>query len=57
MDKVTEKQNPKSKDLDTLSVNEILTVINNEDKLISQCIESSIPIISELVQSIIDKFQ
>ncbi|MBI65460.1 MAG: N-acetylmuramic acid 6-phosphate etherase [Candidatus Marinimicrobia bacterium] len=56
MDKVTEKQNPKSKDLDTLSVNEILTVINNEDKLISQCIESSIPIISELVQSIIDKF-
>ena len=56
MDKVTEKQNPKSKDLDTLSVNEILTVINNEDKLVSQCIENSIPIISELVQAVIDQF-
>ena len=39
MDKVTEKQNPKSEDLDILSVDEILTVINEEDELVSKCIK------------------
>ena len=56
MDKVTEKQNPKSQDLDILSVDEILTVINKEDELVSKCIKKNIPIISKLIKKIIVQF-
>lgn len=54
MDIVTEKQNTKSCNLDSLSISEILLLMNDEDKTISANVRKSIPIISKLVNNIVN---
>ena len=49
-DLTTEKQNPLSADLDTLSTIEILTVINNEDSAIADRVKEAIPEIEKTVE-------
>jgi len=49
MDKVTEKQNTKSNNLDFLSTDNILYLMNDEDESISENVRKNIPIISKLV--------
>ena len=55
MDKITEKQNPKSNNLDLLSINEILYLINDEDKTISDAVRINIPLINKLIENIVKK--
>ena len=50
MDKITEKQNPKSDNLDLLSIDEILYLINEEDRKISKAVRANIPLINELIE-------
>ena len=49
MDKVTEKQNPKSENLDLLSTDNILYLMNDEDESISRNVRKNIPIISKII--------
>jgi len=49
MDKVTEKQNPKSKNLEFLSTDNILYLMNDEDSSISKNVRKNIPIITKFV--------
>ena len=46
----TEKQNPNSKDLDTLSTLEILKLINREDSIIHNAVQKVIPEIEKAVE-------
>ena len=51
--KVTESQHPNSLMLDTLSINQIIELINNEDSKISLLIKENIPKISKLIEKIV----
>ena len=51
--KVTESQHPNSLMLDTLSINQIIELINNEDSKISLLIKENIPEISKLIEQIV----
>ena len=51
--KITESQNLKSAKLDTLSITEIITLINDEDSKVSTVIKEIIPIISKLIDRIV----
>ena len=55
MIKVTEKQNPRSKNITQLKTNDILTLINDEDKTVAGKISPLIPTISKIVDSIVYK--
>ena len=55
MDKITEKQNPDSDNLDLLSIDEILYLINEEDRKISKAVRANIPLINELIEKIVEK--
>ena len=57
MDNITEKQNPKSKKIDISSTFEILSIINQEDKVIPSIINNILPDISLLVDHIVSKFK
>lgn len=48
-DLITEKQNPDSKDIDTLSVKEILKLINREDNKIANAVKRVIPNIGQAI--------
>ncbi len=50
---LTEQRNISSMNLDTMSVNEILRVINNEDKLVAQAVEKKLPAIAEAVELVV----
>ena len=54
MDKITEKQNPKSSNLDLLSNNEILNLMNDEDNTVSINIKKNIPLIAKLIDDIVE---
>lgn len=56
MEKLTEKQS-KYNDLDKMSINELLTNINNEDKTVPLAVEKVIPQIENLVTEIIKRMQ
>lgn len=47
---ITEKQNPRSMDIDKLSTSEILELINKEDSLISTAVQKAIPEIEKVVE-------
>ena len=51
--KITESRNSKSTELDTLSITEIITLINDEDSKVSTVIKELIPIISKLINKIV----
>ncbi|WP_428908863.1 N-acetylmuramic acid 6-phosphate etherase [Niallia sp. Krafla_26] len=52
----TELRNPNSTDLDTKSINEILNVMNNEDKSVPLAVEQEIQQIESAVKYAIDSF-
>ena len=49
----TEQRNPNSMDIDAKSTEEILRVINNEDKLVPLAVEKEIPYITKAVEEIV----
>lgn len=50
----TEQRNPKSTNIDFLSTQEILKIINEEDKLIPQAVEKELPYIEKAVEKIVE---
>ena len=52
-DKITESKNSKSSSLDTMSITEIVELINEEDSKISRVIKEIIPQISSLIENIV----
>lgn len=52
----TEQRNPASHDIDARSVEEILTIINNEDKRVAPSVEKEIPYIAEAVSLVVHAF-
>lgn len=53
----TEKQNPKTMNLDQMTVREALEVMNEEDKKVAEAIEEVIPEIEKAVHIIIEQFE
>jgi len=53
----TEQPNERTKDIDRLSIGEILTLINEEDHLIAEAIRHQIPAISQVVEMIVEAFR
>ena len=56
-EKITEKHNLKSKDIDQKSVLEIVEIINNEDKLVAEAVEKSLDSITCFIKVVIDKIK
>ena len=56
-DKITESKNSKSSSLDTMSITEIVELINEEDSKISRVIKEIIPQISSLIENIVKNMQ
>ena len=54
---MTEQRNPASMDIDSRSVEEILVLINKEDKKVSFAVETQIPYITKAVELIVDAFR
>jgi N-acetylmuramic acid 6-phosphate etherase len=50
----TEQKNPNSVNIDIQSTEEILTIINNEDKKVPLAVETEIPYIAKAVDAIVD---
>ncbi len=51
---VTEQRNPATMDIDSKSIEEILRIINNEDKKVPLAVEKEIPYIAQAVEIIVD---
>ncbi len=54
---LTEQRNPASRDLDTRSVEEILRLINAQDKLVPVAVEREIPYIAQAVDIVVAAFR
>ncbi|MDZ7332949.1 MAG: N-acetylmuramic acid 6-phosphate etherase [candidate division KSB1 bacterium] len=54
---VTEQRNPNTMDIDSKSVEEILRIINNEDKKVPLAVEKEIPYIKQAVEIIVEAFK
>lgn len=53
----TEQRNPRSMNLDSLSTEEILKLINSEDKLVPLAVEKEIPHIAQAVEHVVEAFK
>lgn len=53
----TEQRNPASENIDIASINEILHIINDEDKKVAFAIEKEIPFIEEAVKQIVERMK
>ncbi|MBK7267608.1 MAG: N-acetylmuramic acid 6-phosphate etherase [Ignavibacteriales bacterium] len=53
----TEQRNPRSMEIDAASVSEILTIINEEDKLVPLAVERELPFIAQAVEVIVAAFK
>lgn len=53
----TEKRNPQTMNIDRMSTEEIVRVINQEDKLVAEAVEKAIPQIVKLVDVIVSTFE
>ncbi|MDR3128119.1 MAG: N-acetylmuramic acid 6-phosphate etherase [Bifidobacteriaceae bacterium] len=53
----TEKQNPITSNLDELSVNEALEIMNKEDQKVAQAVAKQLPVISQAIQIIVKAFK
>ena len=53
----TEQRNPDSLNIDKQSIEEILTIINNEDKKIAFAVEKEIPYITKAVEKVVEAFK
>ncbi len=56
-DKHTEMQNEASMNIDEMRVDEILGMINNEDKQVPHAVEKAIPEIGQFVNSVVESFK
>lgn len=56
MENYTEQRNPASMKLDQMSVSEIATLLNDQDKLVPEAIRKVIPEISQLTEAVIASF-
>lgn len=56
-EKITELKNPLSSKLDLMSTNQIVELINNEDSKISLVIKELIPLISDLIDKIVQNIK
>jgi N-acetylmuramic acid 6-phosphate etherase len=54
---LTEQRNPKSAQIDTLLTEEILRVINDEDRKVADAVASAIPQITKAVDGIVERFR
>ncbi|WP_108669705.1 N-acetylmuramic acid 6-phosphate etherase [Peribacillus acanthi] len=54
---LTEKRNPRTFNIDTLSSLDILSVINQEDHLVPQAVEKILPQIAQMVDHIVESFK
>jgi N-acetylmuramic acid 6-phosphate etherase len=53
----TEQQNPKTMNIDQMTTEDIITVINQEDTLVPNVIARQVPMISEVVDEIVTAFK
>jgi N-acetylmuramic acid 6-phosphate etherase len=53
----TEQRNPRSMDIDARSIEEILRIINGEDKTIAGAVEKEIPYIAAAVELVVEGFK
>ena len=53
----TEKRNPKTMNIDKMSTEEIVRVINDEDKTVASAVEGAILQITKLVDAIVSAFE
>ena len=56
-DLITEQQNPRTMDIDARSVEEILHLINEEDKTVPRAVEQEIPHIARAVEILVEAFR
>jgi N-acetylmuramic acid 6-phosphate etherase len=54
---MTEQRNPASMDIDSRSTEEILILINNEDKKVALAVETQIPYIEKAVELVVEAFR
>jgi N-acetylmuramic acid 6-phosphate etherase len=54
---LTEQRNPKSAQIDTLPTEEILRVINDEDRKVAYAVAAAIPQITKAVDGIVERFR
>ncbi len=54
---VTEKQNPESHGIDDMSIDEVLRVINGQDKTVPLVVEKEIPYITKAVEIVVNAFK
>ena len=54
---ITEKANPKTMDIDSKSIEEILRIINSEDKDVPLAVEKEIPYIKQAVEILVQAFK
>lgn len=52
---LTEQQNDKTRNLDQMTSDEIVRVINDEDKTVAQAVEQALPMIAKAVDVIVEK--
>ena len=55
-DKITEKQNPISENIDELSIKEILSIMNNEDKIVIEAVKNALPELEKFIRSLVISF-
>ena len=53
INKITEDSNPKTKNIDKKNINEILNIINNEDKMVADAVGNAISDISGFIDKVI----
>jgi N-acetylmuramic acid 6-phosphate etherase len=54
---MTEQRNPASMDIDSRSTEEILILVNNEDKKVALAVETQIPYIEKAVELVVEAFR
>lgn len=57
MENYTEKRNPNSKHLDQMTIDEIVRLMNEEDRKVPEAIEEVIPELTELIEAVIHSFK
>lgn len=53
---ITEQANPKTADLDLMSIGEILHCMNEEDKTCAYAVEKVLPLVEKIVENVVDRF-
>ena len=56
-DLITEQRNPRTMDIDARSVEEILRLINEEDKTVPRAVEKELPYIARAVEIVVEAFR